>query len=85
MRIDWHGYKGFRQLRMSTGALAMCVEQAEGVAGRANIDGGRSEYEASGRIGKNRARASVITANPAAIVENLKHDTLLRALGGGGG
>lgn len=39
-------------------------------------------YEASAIIGRTRARASVITATPAAIRGNARNQTLLRAIGG---
>lgn len=38
-------------------------------------------YEASGHTGR-RARASVITATPRAIIDNQRRQTLLRTMGG---
>ena len=56
---------------------------ADRIRAAADIDGGRSEYGVNKGVNKDRAHAEVFTANPAAMVENQKYNTLLRALGGG--
>lgn len=82
-RIDWLGYKGFRELRTSGGAQALVNQHADRIRSAADINGGRSEYGVNKGVNKDRAHAEVFTANPAAMVENQKYNTLLRALGGG--
>lgn len=55
------------------------------VAGHAGRIAGRAGagFEASTWAGASRVIGSVITATPKAIRSNAKHNTLLRALGGG--
>lgn len=85
MRVDWLGGAGLRSIMQSGEVSGMVNGEAEKVRAAADLNGGRSVYEVSPYMGVARARASVSTGNPAAIVENLKHNTLLRGLGGGGG
>ncbi|MEW2011404.1 hypothetical protein AB0300_18235 [Microbacterium sp. NPDC078814] len=75
-RVKWNR-AAFRELRLTPEALELVEEHADAVAARAG-----SGYEASAVYGKNRARASVITGNFEAILDNARHNTLLRALGG---
>lgn len=42
-------------------------------------------YEASAQTGRNRARASVITATKESRRDNAKHNTLVKNMGAGGG
>lgn len=84
MRVDWLGGAGLRSIMQSGEVSSIVNGEAEKIRAAAD-NGGRSVYEVSPYMGVARARASVSTGNPAAIVENLKHDTLLRGLGGGGG
>lgn len=76
-RIKWR-VAGFRELRLEPGVIADLEERAEAVAAAAG-DG----YEASAMAGKNRGRASVITADYAAMRDNAKNQTLLRSLDAG--
>lgn len=73
-RIKWR-IAGFRELRLDPGVIADLGERAERIADAAG-DG----YEASTFEGKNRGRASVITADYDAIRDNAKNQTLLRNL-----
>lgn len=75
-RIKWRN-PGFRELRLSPEALEMVEAHADDVAAKAGAG-----YEASAVYGKNRARASVITADFEAILDNARNNTLIRALGG---
>lgn len=76
-RIKWR-LPGFRELRLEPGVIADLEERAEAIAAAAG-DG----YEASAMAGKNRGRASVITADYAAMRDNAKNQTLLRSLDAG--
>lgn len=76
-KIKWN-VKAFRELRLEPGVIADLEKRAEAVAAAAG-DG----YEASAMAGKNRGRASVITANYAAIRDNARNQTLLRSLDAG--
>lgn len=73
-KIKWR-LAGFRELRLEPGVMADLGERAERIADAAG-DG----YEASTFEGKNRARASVITADFDARRDNAKNQTLLRSL-----
>ena len=83
MRIDWHGFKGFRELRTSAAALSLVEAEAQKVRDRAQAGAGRSEFGMTSTSGRNRAGALVYTANPAAMVRNARDNTLIRALGRG--
>jgi hypothetical protein len=76
-RIKWN-VKAFRELRLEPGVIADLEARAEAVAAAAG-----SGYEASAMAGKNRGRASVITADYAAIRDNAKNQSLLRSLDAG--
>lgn len=82
MRIQWNS-KGFQELLTGGMAKGLVDEHASRIQAAADIDGGRSEYGLTSWSGPKRAGANVYTKNPAAMVENAKHNTLLRALGGG--
>lgn len=82
MRIDWLGNKGFRALRTSAGAHALVEAEAQKVLSRAQAGAGRSRFGMKSTSGHSRAGAIVFTDNPAAMVRNAKHNTLIRALGG---
>lgn len=75
-RIKWRN-AGFKELRLSPEALELVEGHADDVASKAG-----SGYESSAVYGQNRARASVITADFEAILDNARNNTLLRALGG---
>lgn len=83
MKIDWLGNKGFRELRTSAGAHALVEAQAQKVLARAQSGAGKSQFGMRSTSGRNRAGAIVYTDNPAAMVRNAKHNTLVKALGGG--
>lgn len=78
-RIKWR-VEGFRELRLEPAVQELINDGAEAIAARAG-DG----YEASLLDGKNRERASVITATFDAILDNARHQTLLRSLDAMGG
>lgn len=82
MKIDWHGNKGFRELRTSAGARQLCEDKAQQVKSAAEVGAHRSEYGLTAWNGTNRAGANVYTKNPAAMVREAKWGTLLRAMGG---
>lgn len=87
MRIDWN-IDGFKEVRYSSEVAGLLEEKAEDIAARAEaMDGGH--YAVGSRPGaarpSGRHRASVVTADYKAIRGNAKHNTLLKALGGGGG
>jgi len=68
---------GIRELLKSAEIEAVCKEQAEAVAGRAG-DG----YTVDTYVGKTRVNAMVTADTYAARRDNLKNNTLLKALGG---
>lgn len=76
-RIKWN-VKAFRELRLEPDVIADLEDRAERIADSAG-DG----YEASAQAGKNRGRASVITGDYAAMRDNAKNQSLLRALDAG--
>lgn len=80
MRIDWLGNKGFRELRTSSGAYLLVEAEAQKVLARAQSGAGKSQFGMRSTSGRNRAGAIVYTDNPAAMVRNAKHNTLVRAL-----
>ena len=82
MRIDWLGNKGFRALRTSAGAHALVEAEAQKVLSRAQSGAGKSQFGMRSTSGRNRAGAIVYTENPAAMVRNAKHNTLVRSLYG---
>ena len=82
MRIDWLGNRGFRALRTSAGAHALVEAEAQKVLSRARSGAGRSRFGMKSTSGHNRAGAIVYTDNPAAMVRNAKHNTLVRSLYG---
>ncbi|MEA4965387.1 MAG: hypothetical protein VB055_06160 [Oscillospiraceae bacterium] len=65
-----------RELLRSDPVESMCKELADGIASRAG--GG---YAVDTRKGKNRANATVSAASAAAARDNLKNNTLLKAMG----
>ena len=69
---------GVRELMKSSEMLEICTEYANDIRDRAG-----EGYEVSQHIGKNRVNASVIAATRSAMQDNYKHNTLLKALGGG--
>lgn len=69
--------KGVRELLKSPEILAACHEAAEGVANRAGDGYEVSDYP----NGKNRANASVRPVTAKAYRDNMKNNTLLKALG----
>ena len=69
---------GISALLRSSEMADACKEAADGVAARAG-DG----YSANVMIGPHRAVARVVADTPRAYYSNLKHNTLLKALGGG--
>lgn len=73
-----HNKAGYIELMNSSQMQAILREQAEQVAARAG-DG----FEVSVQPGKNRAHARVNAATWEAVARNRKHNTLLKALGGG--
>ena len=80
MKIDVKlNRRGARDLVMSRGVQRLMYERALRLA---QNTGRPDDYEVSSRIGKNRARASVITATPIAMARERKRKVLLRALGG---
>lgn len=79
-RIKWHN-KAFRELRLEPGVIADLGERADAIEAAARESG--YAYEASTFEGKNRGRASVITADYGAIRDNARNQTLLRVLDAG--
>jgi hypothetical protein len=70
--------KAIRELLKDPGLEKHLLSEAQLIAARAG-DG----YTASSRIGKNRARASVITDSFQAMRNEAKYGTLSKAAGGG--
>lgn len=72
-------HRGFaKEVLKSEGVRKVLEQDARRMAGKAPIDG----YHPSAIIGKNRARASVITTSSKAVRDNAKNQTLLRILHG---
>lgn len=70
--------KGISQLLKHDTTRKAAEKRAKAIAAAAGPG-----YEASSMIGRNRARASVITATPAAARRDAKQGTLLRSAGAG--
>ena len=73
---------GVRELLQSAEMQGIVQELAEGVSGRAAGMTGL-EYKVTAKAGRNRATATVSPDSAHAYYENLQHNTLLKALGGG--
>lgn len=71
---------GVRELLMSEEMAGICRELAEGVAANAG-----EGYGVDVHYGKNRVNASVGARTEEAEKDNLKNNTLIKALGGAGG
>lgn len=69
--------EGVRELLRSPEMLAICEEQARAVAARCG--GG---YEVDSMVGRNRVNAAVSASTKEAIQDNLKNNTVLKAIGG---
>lgn len=76
-KIVWN-LPAFRQLRLEPGVIADLGERADRIAADAGAG-----YEASTFEGRNRGRASVITGDWRARVDNSRNQTLLRSLDAG--
>lgn len=74
MRIELNS-DGVRELLQSPAMAAVCLQQARAIAARAG-DG----YTVNTYTGATRVNASVMTATPEAIRDNLKNNTLLKAV-----
>ena len=68
---------GVRELLQSAEMEALCTELARGIAGRAG-DG----YTVDSRVGRTRVNARVTIATAEAARDNLKNNTLLKAVRG---
>lgn len=68
---------GVRGMLQSAEMMSVCREHAEAIAGRAG-----EGYEVSTYTGKTRVNASVITATPDAMRDNMENNTLLKAVRG---
>lgn len=83
MRIDFD-VDAFKEIRYSAEAAALVEAEAQKIADRANA-AGKGTYAVGSQAGQakpsGRHRASVVTADHAAIRDNAKHNTLLKALG----
>lgn len=66
---------GVRELLRSPEMAEVCREHAERIAGKAG-----SGYEVTTYTGKNRVNASVHAVTEEAISDNLKNNTLLKAV-----
>lgn len=67
--------EGVRELLKSPGIEAVCREQAQSIANRAG-----SGYMVTTHTGRTRVNASVITATSSAARDNMKNNTLLKAV-----
>lgn len=67
---------GVRALLQSQEMQTMLSERAQEIAARAG-----SGYETDVFVGRNRANASVFASDPEAVKDNMKNNTLLKALG----
>jgi len=68
---------GVRELLRSAEMRQICVEQAQAIAARAGND-----YATDSRTGVNRVNASVYPATAEASRDNMKNNTLLKAVKG---
>lgn len=68
---------GIQELLKSSEIEAVCKEYADKVANRAGTG-----YEVNTQVGKTRVNAMVFADSFAARKDNLKNNTLLKALGG---
>ena len=68
---------GVRALLQSAEIQQACREQAEEIAGKAG-----EGYAVDTYVGQNRANASVYPETAAARADNLRNNTLLKAMGG---
>lgn len=75
-RIELNG-EGVRELLRSSEMMSVCKEHARQIAARAG-----SGYAVSTYTGKTRVNASVYAATEEANRDNLKNNTLLKAVGG---
>lgn len=82
MRIEWD-HDAMYDIRRDPAVVAMLEAEAEKVADRAN-EMGNGTYAVGSQQGRKnpqgRWRASVVTADAKAMVDNAKHNTLIRAL-----
>lgn len=80
---------GFHQLRSAPGVKANLEKRAERVASAANATNEEALYESGSQQGAKRPqgrwRATVVTANAAAMASNAKHNTLIKSLEAGHG
>ena len=67
--------EGVRKLLRSEEMAGVCKQQAEAIRDRCG-DG----YEVDSHTGKNRVNASVYAATPAAVRDNLKNNTIIKAV-----
>lgn len=72
--------QGVGELLKSGAVQGMCSEYATRALNACGVG-----YESKSQVGKNRASAIVYPATAHAHYSNLKHNTLLKALGGSGG
>lgn len=83
MKVVFHK-DAFYQLRSDPGVVSMLEEKAQRIADTANASGSGT-YAVGSRQGARRPqgrwRASVVTADYAAMRDNAKNNTLARALG----
>ena len=77
VKIKWN-IKGFEEVRKRSDAQSAVKDLADGIAAQC----GEGYIAVSGN-GKTRARASVIAVTPAAIRDNRRNNTILRAAANG--
>lgn len=75
--------EGVKELLKSSQMQQICGEHAQKVLSRANGTTSDGGYEAENVVGANRCWSTVRASTPKAVASNLKHNTLLKALGGG--
>lgn len=76
-RIKW-SHAGFRKLLRSREVMSDLIERGERVKARSGPG-----FETSAVTGRNRARVSVATGTPEAMVDNARNNTLIRSLDAG--
>lgn len=72
--------EGVREMLRSPEMKDICTELAQGIAQRANGTGADGGYAVSGHTGATRVNASVYCATKEALRDNLKNNTLLKAV-----